>query len=192
MLGDSIINDTGNSAYDVLLERLYPGAQVEVINSVRGGTGCTYYQMENRIKPFVLDYQPDLLIIGGISHSYDAEAVRGVIGQVRKQSDTDILVMTGGVCPLDVMIDNRLKYSKKSTREQLQQLSDAYRPALEKMAAEEKVAYFDLRATWDREVPKARTHPTWFHRDPVHANARGKQVLARILENYFRPTEPAK
>lgn len=192
MLGDSIINDTGNSPYDVLIERLYPGAQVEVINSVRGGTGCTYYQSDDRIESFVLEYQPDLLIIGGISHRYDAEAIRSVIRQVRKQSDPDILVMSGAVCPTDVMISNQLKYSKKLSREELQRRSDAYRPALEKMTGEEKVAYLDFRATWDGTVPHARKHPTWFHRDPVHANARGKQVLARILENYFRPAEPKK
>lgn len=43
MLGDSIINDTANSAFDVRVERLYPGARLNIVNSVRGaqaaGTG---------------------------------------------------------------------------------------------------------------------------------------------------------
>ena len=97
MLGDSIINDTGNSPFDVLLERKYPKAKVEVITSVRGGGGCQYYKLENRVEQYVLQYRPDLLVIGGISNDGPA-SVREVIHQVRAKQDPDILVMSGAVC----------------------------------------------------------------------------------------------
>jgi len=85
MLGDSIVNDTGNSPWDVLVERHYPGLRLEVVTSVRGGTGCWYYKDEGRVKPYVLDYRPDLLMIGGISHNNDTEAIRSVVRQTRPE-----------------------------------------------------------------------------------------------------------
>ncbi|MDD3927894.1 MAG: hypothetical protein PHT33_14685, partial [bacterium] len=98
MLGDSIVNDTGNSPYDVLVERLYPKARLEVITSVRSSTGCGYYKQENRIKEYVLDYRPDLVMIGGISND-SAESVREVIHQIRAASNSEILVMSGPITP---------------------------------------------------------------------------------------------
>jgi hypothetical protein len=44
MLGDSTINDTGNSLYETSLHQVLPNVKFEVINSVRGSTGCTWYQ----------------------------------------------------------------------------------------------------------------------------------------------------
>jgi lysophospholipase L1-like esterase len=186
MLGDSIVNDTGNSAYDVLLERMYPGARVEVVTSVRGGTGCTYYRLENRVQSYVLDFKPDLLIVGGISHGHDPEAVRSVIRQVRAQSDPDILLMTGAV---SFPPDYDTMFSELSPRDRTIAIRRVknYRPGLERVARQEKVAFLDFRAHWDAYEQRVRKHPMWLRRDYVHANARGRQVLARVLEAYFRP-----
>jgi lysophospholipase L1-like esterase len=186
MLGDSIINDTGNSAYDVLLERMYPGSRVDVVTSVRGGTGCTYYQLENRIQSYVLDLQPDLLMIGGISHQHDPEAVRNVIRQVRAKSNPDILLMSGAVSfPPDYGKMFR-KLSPESRMAAIKRMTN-YRPALKRVARQERVAYLDFRAHWDTYEQRVRKHPMWLRRDYVHANARGRQVLARVLEAFFRP-----
>ncbi|MEM6380607.1 MAG: hypothetical protein AAF705_20655, partial [Bacteroidota bacterium] len=92
MLGNSIINDTGNSAWEKVLKKFWPKADIEVITSVRGGTGCWYYQHENRVDDFVIRYQPDLLLIGGISHKNDTAAIHNVINQVRQKIDPEILV----------------------------------------------------------------------------------------------------
>ena len=97
MLGDSIINDMGNSFFDVLLKKKYPKSKIDVVTSVRGGTGCWYYEKENRVKEFVIDYNPDLLIIGGISHKNDIEAIRNVIRKVRKRINPEILLLTGAI-----------------------------------------------------------------------------------------------
>jgi len=186
MLGDSVANDTGNSAYDVLIERMYPGSRVELITSVRGGTGCTYYREENRVKPYVLDYEPDLLVIAGISHNHDVEAVRSVIRQVRAAQDPDILLLSGAVSPTKDL-SKAFQHLPEAKRRAAIRRVEGYRPGLARLARREKVEYLDMRQFWDAYVEKIRCHPMWLRRDGVHANARGRQVLARVLEAYFAP-----
>jgi lysophospholipase L1-like esterase len=132
----------------------------------------------------VLDYEPDLLIIGGISHGYDPEAIRSVIRQVRRKADPDILVMSGAVSfPPD--FDRLFPDLPPHQRAAQIRLAKNYRPALAKVAQQEKVEYLDIRSLWDAYERSIRKHPMWLRRDHVHANARGRQVLARILEAYF-------
>jgi len=205
MLGDSIVNDTGNSPWEVLVERHYPGLRIEVVTSVRGGTGCWFYQHESRVKPYVLDHQPDVLVIGGISHNSDTEAIRSVIRQVRcgtvggasaprvfadptrgrdappTGSAPDILLMTGA-------------FGKDRDPRALPDWSPAivpgdggYRSSLAALAADEGCGFLDLEGASGAYL-LSTDHPyAWFMRDPAHANARGGQLLARILERYFAP-----
>jgi hypothetical protein len=184
LLGDSIMNDTGNSALDVLLERQFRGASVRLANSVRGSTGCSYYAREGRVKQYVLDYQPDLLIIGGISHGYETDPIREVIRQVRAQSQCDILILTGAVASLEARIETYLKNSH-SFRDDALNAIEAFPGRLANMAREEHVAFFDIGAAWDSYVKESAQPPSWFRRDSVHANDRGKQVLARLLLSYL-------
>lgn len=184
MLGDSIINDTSNSPWDALLERAYPGARVEVVISVRGGTGCTYYKDGNRVQEYVLDYQPDLLIIGGISHGHDAEAIRSVVKQVRAASSAEIMVTTGAVANSRRCRSEFLKHTRLP-QEQAVALTDGFIGRARAMAEEERCEFLDTRAIWDAYVKKAGESEDWFRRDVIHANDRGKQVLGRVLERYF-------
>ncbi|MFP4058814.1 MAG: SGNH/GDSL hydrolase family protein [Candidatus Brocadiia bacterium] len=185
-LGDSIMNDIASSPFDVLLERAYPGARLEVVHSVRGGTGCPYYRQEGRVDSYVLAHQPHLLVVGGISNDHDPESVRDVIRQVRAKSDPDILVLSGAV---STEADLRAAVARLPEARQREVLERAkrYRPRLRRMAEEEKVAYFDLRAYWDAYVAHIRKHPEWLRRDRPHANTRGRQVLARLLAAYLGP-----
>ncbi len=62
-----------------------------------------------------------------------------------------------------------------------------YSGSLKNLAEDEKVEYLDMaRITMDY-FSDLRKPGGWFHRDRIHANDRGKQVLARILERYFAP-----
>jgi len=160
-----------------------------VITSVRGGTGCQYYQDENRVEDYVLRYRPDLLIIAGISHGYDVEAVRRVIRQVKARSDCEILVLTGAITPRQLPEQGHLHGSaRKSLGEKLDDVA-RFAHRIGRMANEEKVDFFDIRAAWDRYmVHSCQTHE-WFLRDPIHANSRGKQVVGRLLAEYFMPEE---
>ncbi len=186
MLGDSIVADTGNSAFDVLLERAYPGARVEVITAVRSGTGCQYYQDENRVKPYVLDFQPDLVIIGGVSHQFDPQPVESVVKQIRAASDAEILLLSDAVTPAWLMARNFRGSSKLPEAEATARI-EGYRPALARIAEQQQAAYFDMRPLWDDYTASTRKHPLWLYRDVVHANARGKQLLARMLLHYLGP-----
>jgi lysophospholipase L1-like esterase len=192
MLGDSIINDTSNSAWEVLLERTCPKARIEIVTSVRGGTGCQYYRLENRVQEYVLRHKPDLLIIGGISNGFDVEAMRSVIHQVRRQNaSVEILVLSD---PVGVHGDPRAwplmivepGEAGDETRKRLAALGP-YREGLREMAAEEAVEYFDVATIWDTYIAHCGRPYDDFLRDPVHANERGRQVLARMLVGFFAP-----
>lgn len=179
MLGNSIINDTGNSGWEIPLEAAYPGANIEVITSVRGGTGCWYYQENNRVDTFVLRYQPDLLIIGGISHRNDTAAIHNVIRQVRAKSNTEILVFSGPV--------GRQGDPRSDSTFTIPPVGDDFRLQLAAMARDAGVGYFDMKTEWGKYIRDSGKPYDYFLRDPVHANARGRQVLARLMYAYFAP-----
>ena len=186
MLGDSICNDTSNSLFEVLVGRACPKARIEVITSVRGGTGCTYYKDENRVAEYVLRLRPDLVVIAGISHGYDAEAIRSVVRQVRTAWACEILITNGAVCPEERMTESFLEHSGLAAAEALERIR-TWPARLSRMADEENVELFDTRAAWNACVAASGRPVEWFMRDPVHANGRGKQVLGRILFRYFDP-----
>src|SRR4030043_472514 len=101
MLGDSIVNDPSRSCWNLLIERRYPKCKIEKITSVRGPTGCWGYKEPGRVQKFVLDHEPALVMIGGISHRDDIESIGEVIRQIRAASDADILLMTGAFGSVD-------------------------------------------------------------------------------------------
>ena len=188
MLGDSIINDTANSGFDALLGRMYPGARVELITSVRAATGCRWYRRRNRVKRYVIDHNPDLVIIGGISHNQDAESVRSVVQQIRAEIDPEIIVMTGAIADWDLILENRVRWEGLPRARALAEM-EAYAPALEKMARQEGVPYIPMRVVWDDYVKAAGKPFIWYHRDETHANVRGKQAVARMLLAWFAPED---
>jgi hypothetical protein len=188
MLGDSICNDTSNSLYETLVAERYPGAQIEVVTSVRGGTGCTYYKDENRVQSYVLDYRPDLVIIAGISHDFDVEALRSVIRQIRAQSGCEILVMNGAVAPWDVLEPAFVKVRPAGVA--LDQM-EGFDAALAAMCRVEQVEFFDMRRAWDDYLLRSYEPYAHFARDAIHANSRGKAVLGRIMGRYFAPKPAA-
>jgi len=190
-LGDSIANDTGSSPLDALLERVYPQARIEVVTSVRGGTCCQWYKDDNRVQQYVLDYWPDLLIIAGISHGYDTESMRSVIRQVRAKTGPDIMIMSGAVTPEQDVTDGYVRYSKLP-KDAARSHAATFPDRLRALAAEEQVELLDVRTAWDEYVASSGKPNAWFMRDPVHANCRGRQVLARIIERYFDPKKEAR
>ena len=179
MLGDSIVNDTSRSCWNLLVEKRYPKCKIEKITSVRGSTGCWWYKEPGRVQKFVLDHKPCLVIIGGISHRGDIESIREVIRQIKAESDADILLMTGAFGSVDPRDDN-----------QWQRISDPnhfseYRKGLELLARDTGAAFLDMEAAWAGYVRDSGKDLEWFKRDSIHANERGEQILGRILETYF-------
>ena len=189
MLGDSICNDTSNSLYETLLARIYPKAKLEIVTSVRGGTGCWYYKDEGRVKSYVLDYKPDLVMIAGISHGFDVEAIRSVIRQIRQGSNCEILVMSGAIAPREVF--EPAHFHSKPAALALDDI-EHFSPRMRRMCREERAEFFDIRRAWDDYMLRSYKPYDHFARDTIHGNSRGKQIVARILAKYFEPKDAVR
>lgn len=188
ILGDSIGNDTGNAPLDKLIQRNYPGSRVTVITSVRGGTGCGYYQEEGRVEHYVTRYRPDLVMIIAISHAHQMEPIRKVIRQIRAQADAEIILTTAPIFWESVMTSDYavvkgvlLKAAKAGRR--------AFLDGMRELAEDERVEFIPLRDYWNEHLAAAAPEHdvAWFMRDGTHANVRGAQTVARMLEKYFAP-----
>lgn len=180
LLGDSIVNQTSNSGFDLLVQRMYPQVKIERVTSVRGSTGCWWYKEENRVEEYVLKHTPDLLVIGGISQRNDVDSIREVIHQVRAKQQPEILLMTPAFGA------DGCDFIKEWTYDIRPGQVD-YRGKLQALAAEEKCEFLDLTGPWWRYVQDSGRTYGWFRGDAVHANERGTQILARLLETYFGP-----
>lgn len=179
MLGDSIVNDTSRSAWDLVLTKRHPDCRIEKVTSVRGSTGCWWYKEPGRVQKFVLDHDPDLVVIGGISQRGDLASIRNVVGQIRDEADPDILLMTGAFGSVD-------PYDQQQWRRIIDpDYASDYRKELEALSQELNAAFLDMEAHWAIYVRNSGKELDWFKRDPIHANERGEQILGRILANYF-------
>ncbi len=180
LLGDSIIGNTSASSFELLLMRDYPKCKIIKITSTRSSTGCTYYREENRVQDYVLRHNPDLLVIGGISNRGDAEAVRSVVQQVRaKKTDTEVLLLT------PVFGSATGEHIQKFTRE-IDTTTSNFRFNMQKVASEEKCAFFDMTGPWWEYIQASGKTYGWFMGDAVHANARGCQIIGRLLQIWFK------
>ena len=182
MLGDSIINDTFNSNFQSLLMRNYPKADLKFICSVRGSTGCWYYQEPEHFKSYVTDLKPDLLIIGGISQKANIDAIRKVIEMTRKQIGCEILLMSG---PLD----EDWRRHDEQTDAIIPPQTWTPNPFVEKqrqLSEELRIEFLDTATAWHNYLGQSGKPWQWFNRDRVHGNDRGKQIVGRIIESYFK------
>jgi hypothetical protein len=180
MLGDSIINDTSQSRWDDLVQGMYPRCRITKVTCVRGSTGCWWYKEPGRVKRYVLDHHPDLLIIGGISQRDDTESIRAVIRQVRAGSRCDILLLSGVFGYVDPNDDMQWSF-------RIGPAATDYRAGLRQLAENEKAAFFDMTAYWGKYIRESGKELKWFKRDAVHANERGQQVIGRLLAGYLAP-----
>lgn len=180
MLGDSIMNNTASSRFDLLLGKRYPKCKIRPIVSVRGGTGCGWYRNENRVKDYVLKHNPDLLIIGGSSNGNNPEDVRSVIHQVRAANpEIEILFLT------PVFFETERAPWFKNWTYDPDASAPNYRSSMKKVCAEERCAYFDINGPWWQYILDSGCSYGWFRADAVHANARGCQILGRLLDLWF-------
>lgn len=185
-LGDSIVNDTMRSGWVASLQEAYPRARIQATVYVRGGGGCQHFREEGRIEKSVVPRRPDLVLIGGISQR-SIDDIREVIRQLRAAlPEVEILLFTGAfgtVDPRDVAALDRVSYSG----------SGEYGRQLRQLAGETRCAYLDLTSPWGEYVRSSTRHPHVFHRDAVHANEFGEQILGRILMAFWKsPVPPAR
>lgn len=181
MLGHSIMNDINNSAYEALIQRMYPKVRIRAVPSVRSNTGCDYFQKDEHIESYVADRNPDLLMILGIG---TVEEIQRVIRKIRKRSRCEILLVS---CPT---YPGRIPDGGGKGNEQMVEFVRtirSYSYSLKNLAEDEKIEYLDMAETTMDYFADLRKPGGWFQRDQIHANDRGKQILARIMEIYFSP-----
>lgn len=181
MLGDSIIEDTSGSQFELLMARDYPKCAIKKMLGTRGSTGCWYYKDENRVQEYVLRHEPDLLIIGGISQRDDIESIRSVIHQCRaKLPDLDVLLLSPTFgSPQAAFVT---KWTPQPDKE-----AYPYRAELKELAEQEKCGFFDMTGPWWEYIKASPYAVDSFKRDVVHANDRGKQILGRLMREFFKP-----
>ncbi len=56
---------------------------------------------------------------------------------------------------------------------------------MQTVAAEENCAFFDMTSPWWSYIQSSGKCYGWFMGDAVHANARGCQIIGRLLELWF-------
>ena len=181
MLGDSIIGDTCASNFELLLGRDYPKCAVKKVVSVRGSTGCWWYKNDNHVQDYVLQHNPDLLVIGGISQREDIDSIREVIHQCRaKIPKLEVLLIS----PVFGSVQGA--FSVHWTPEP-DEKAYPYRAQLRDLATQEKCGFFDMTRPWMEYLKSSPYALDSFKGDPIHANDRGKQILGRLMEKFLGP-----
>lgn len=193
ILGDSIANDTSNSHFHLFIQRRYPGADIRLLRSFRAATGCWFYR--DHVREYVVDKQPDLVIVAGISHRNDSAAVRSVVEQTRRLAGRPVafLVLTGAIMEPGLNGHAGREGAGRPAAERCRLALAAERQfynELVGMQDELAIATLDVRSIWEDYLTGCGRPRAWFQRDDIHANDRGKQILGRILEQCFSPAAP--
>lgn len=177
-MGDSIVNDTMRSGWVGLLQEAYPQAKVRGTVYVRGCGGCQHYKEESRMTKWVVPRRPDVVYIGGISQA-DTDSIREVVGQLREGlPEVEILLATGTFGRSDPRDPEQLAAAPYSG-------TGTWGQALQALAQEQNCAYLDMTTPWAEYVRSTGVHPHLFHRDAVHANEFGEQILAKIMMAFW-------
>jgi len=174
-LGASIGNDICNSHYGLLIERMYPEVRVVPIPSIRSMTAADFYEKDDRVREYVLDYEPDLLTID--CYKQELPAIRSIIRQVRKHQPVEVLVTV--VCGTGPRSAEDRAGDKQFMAE------------IAKAADEDGFGVVDIRSAWERYVATAPGGRKAFSRDDVHYNDRGKQIVGRMMAGFFAPETSA-
>lgn len=194
MLGDSIMNDSFNSVFQSLVKRDFPNSNCDFVISVRGSTGCWFYQKPENFKAYVADLKPDLLIIGGISNPKEGDwtgAIIKVIEQARRIG-CEVLLLSP---PLSLdwrpasprnpaLPADNITWSENTKDCHGKQLLQQ-EPYLD-VARKTGVPFWNLTPLCADYLASSGKPLGWFNRDTIHNNDRGKQVIGRILQSCFR------
>ena len=219
MLGDSIVQDTFHSQFHALVKRAYPKSDITWLVSVRGSTGCWYYRFPENFEKYVTAYRPDCVIVGGISNWRAASSDFPVtgndaifeVGEKIRASGVELIVVSPALS-----VDTRMKegskeytplapreYDAAAEAEALALTIDKYanKPSglsregfaeLKEGCAKRGWGYIDAFTPSYRWLYESGLPWSWYSRDYVHSGELGKQVLARIMLEYFTAATLAK
>jgi len=188
MLGDSISQDTCNSYYDLLVEKMYPGADLQLVPSVDGSKGCWYYLDDELYQSHVVDQEPELLMVGTASEHHGIEPVEQFLERARAELDCEVMVVSGPMGDDFRVPDDDMSEVACRARDHVPRRRK-FAHEQEALCARLGVEYLDMSNAWLDYLAASGKPYHWFHRDAGHANDRAKQVLARFMERYFTPFE---
>ena len=165
-----------------------------------------YYK--DHVAQYILAYQPDLLVIGGISNEDNMTNFQSVVDQVRADDaargrTTEMLLLSRQWSPNNTSGNS---YFLSPTMRELDPIAtnnvsipNDYRGRLLTFCTSNQLEFLDMTGISSEFIygpattaglgpPNANGAPySYWMRDWVHANDRAKIILGRILEAYFAP-----
>ncbi len=198
MLGDSIQNDTFNSVFQALVQRDFPASNLDFVVSVRGSTGCGFYQDAEPFQDYVDRHRPDLLLIGGISNLAHAPG-----GLAAGQAALECVARKALALGAEVALLSPPHSADWRPFDAAHPLADLppcdwsestvdaagirrlrwtpYRDVADRCG----IAFWNLTGPTADAVACSCKPYGWFNRDPIHNNDRGKQLIGRVLQRFF-------
>lgn len=172
LLGSSNINDVSSGYPELLIRKRHPNVLIDPIVSVRGSTGCNYYQAPEQVKAYILDYRPDVVVIECAGFDSTLESIRKVVKQVRAAGPAEIVFATNAGFD-------------KAWLPPIDPHGTDFIAGVQRLASEEKVAFLDLGRPGSRYFADCGKPYEFFRRDTHHFNDRGKQAMAQLMAAYF-------
>ena len=213
-VGGESMAQLASAPIDVFLERMYPGAIVEILGPMhrREGAGAT----EASFRELLMAGGADLIVFGGTAEEQSRREFGLLTEVVRSHNEVvgdrvEILLITDGwnkgeESAAGVRLSSDLRELDQDPEKNVV-LPDDFRAQWVRRAATSNVEFLDAMGIVSEFVfgpaAVAKTGPPtapdgvpdlFRVRDWLHAAETGRQVMGRILEAFFRPgeTAPAK
>ncbi len=172
LLGSSGINDVASGYPELLIRKRNPKAVIDPVVSVRGSTGCNYYQAPEQVKAYVFDHKPDVVLIECADFDSTVESIRRVVEQIRAASQAEIVLITNGG-------------SVETWLTPIDPAGSDFFANVQRLASQEKIAFLDLSRPAARYFADCGKPYEFFRRDKYHFNDRGKQAMTQLVAAFF-------
>jgi len=164
-----------------LLLAVYPGAALQIIN--RGIPGDTAEGGMRRLHRDVINARPDCVLIQfalndaflGVTPEQFAKDIRGMILEISKNSDADIVLLTSVWIADPEENDRALMFYHQ----------------LEIIAEEEKLPIARVHVYWEHKIESGTNTARLVQFDGVHPTAAGYQVMAEAIYEVFEHENPS-
>ena len=158
-----------------MLKKKYPSCTVSIIN--RGIPGDTAEGGLLRLRQDVLDHDPDLVFIqfglndafSGVNPGRFESTVREMVGQIRRDTDAEILIIT----------------SVPVVYERMDEIADDFYGRLEAVAESDGLAIVRVHRYWMEKIEQGLEFRSLVQGDQVHPNVEGYRLMAEAIMGAF-------
>lgn len=149
------------------LRRLYPYADLTIVNRAIGGFSTQY--LKRTIEHDLFPFYPDLVIF----HDYGRQdEYEEMIRAIRSRTTAEVLLQTDHVA---VAPPERQAFSDRHSFEWLRDLAAKY-----------GLEWGEIRRPWQQHLNAHQLPPSALLRDNVHLNVEGERLMARLLMRYLK------